>query len=53
MLPIYNNSSSGTVAEGAVSISLNDSWTGRQLLDALGPVTLVRFRVEEFDVNVI
>lgn len=43
--------SNGTIAEGAVSVSLNDSWTGRQLLDALSHVPPVRFSAEEFDVN--
>lgn len=26
----------GTLSSGAVSVSLNDSWTGRQLLQTLG-----------------
>lgn len=30
--------SRGTIVNGAVSISLDDSWTGRSLLEALGRV---------------
>lgn len=42
--------SRGAVSEGAVSISLNDSWTGRKLLEALGNLPPKRFSPEEFDV---
>lgn len=42
----------GALSEGAVSISLNDSWTGRKLLEALGNLPPTRFSPEEFDVNI-
>lgn len=40
----------GTVAEGAVSVSLNDSWTGRKLLEALNHIPK-RVSPEDFDVK--
>lgn len=40
----------GTISDGAVSISLNNSWAGRQLLEALN-LPPRRFSPEEFDVK--
>uniref|UniRef100_A0A182YF22 Uncharacterized protein n=1 Tax=Anopheles stephensi TaxID=30069 RepID=A0A182YF22_ANOST len=33
----------GTIVSGAVSVSLDDSWTGRSLLEALGRIPLRTF----------
>lgn len=44
----------GTVSEGAVSISLNDSWTGRKLLEALNHIpNTKRLSADDFDVNLL
>lgn len=40
----------GTLAEGAISISLNDSWTGRKLLEALD-MPPIRYSPEHMDVS--
>uniref|UniRef100_A0A182PNJ9 C2HC/C3H-type domain-containing protein n=1 Tax=Anopheles epiroticus TaxID=199890 RepID=A0A182PNJ9_9DIPT len=37
----------GTIVSGAVSVSLDDSWTGRSLLEALGRLPLRAFDVSE------
>lgn len=41
----------GTLSSGAVSVSLNDSWTGRQLLQTLGTFPPHRLSPEGFDVS--
>lgn len=43
--------SRGTLSSGAVSVSLNDSWTGRKLLVALGGLPPQRLSPEGFDVS--
>lgn len=41
----------GTLSSGAVSVSLNDSWTGRQLLQTLGSFPANRLSPEGLDVS--
>lgn len=41
----------GSVSSGPVSISLNDSWTGRQILQTLGTFPPRRLSPEELDVS--
>lgn len=41
----------GTVSGGAVSVSLNDSWTGKKLLEALGGLPPQRLSPEGIDVS--
>lgn len=41
----------GTLSSGAVSVSLNDSWTGRKLLVALGNLPPNRLSPEGLDVS--
>lgn len=42
----------GSLSSGAVSVSLNDSWTGRQLLQTLGSFPPNRLSPEGVDVSV-
>lgn len=41
----------GSLSSGAVSVSLNDSWTGRQILQTLGTFPPRRLSPEELDVS--
>lgn len=41
----------GTLSGGAVSVSLNDSWTGRQLLQTFGSFPSQRLSPEGIDVS--
>lgn len=41
----------GSLSSGAVSVSLNDSWTGRQILQTLGTFPPKRLSMEELDVS--